>query len=67
MSVNRVKRHSRGKLTKWDVLIADAERRLTEAKIRVAGLEKAVKNFKELRDSGTLWPGEQQKSPQEGG
>jgi len=57
MTVNRVKRNLTQKINLWDVLVAEAERQLTEAKTRAAGLEKAVKNFRQLRESGMPWPG----------
>lgn len=57
MRVNRVKGNLTRKINLWDVLVADAEKQLKEAQTRVAGLEKAVKKFKELRDSGMPWPG----------
>lgn len=58
MSVNFVKKKITHGVNKWDVLVADSEMQLTAAKNRVIGLEKAVKNFKQLRDSGMPWPEE---------
>lgn len=41
----------------WNAAIAEAERQLVLAKRRVTGLEKAVRNWKKLRDEGMPWPG----------
>lgn len=40
----------------WDAVIADAERKLDDAKALVGNLRKTVRNFRKLRDEGHEWP-----------
>lgn len=53
---NRVKSKVRRLPNQWDVAIQEAERQLNAAKQRVKGLERAVENWKRLRDGGMPWP-----------
>jgi len=41
----------------WDAVIVDAQQKLEEAKKRVKGLRRAIRNFTKLRDAGQPWPG----------
>lgn len=45
-------------LSKWDSAISDARRQLRDAELRVGELKYTIQTFKELRDSGALFPGE---------
>jgi hypothetical protein len=48
----------------WDAAIADAEQMMQEAKARAEDLEFSIHAFKQMRDSGELFPGTCPKIPQ---
>lgn len=53
--------------SKWDNAIIDAESEIENLAKQQRRLEQAVKIFRANKRDGVPWPGEQQKSPQEGG
>lgn len=58
---------SQGTECKWDNAILSAENEIENLAKQVERLKGAVKTFKANKRDGIPWPGEQQKSPQEGG
>jgi predicted translin family RNA/ssDNA-binding protein len=42
----------------WDNAIAEAHGKLQEAKKRVTGLKRTIRNWTKLRDSGMPWTGQ---------
>lgn len=64
MSKNRVKKNldvKRDTPTTWAAAIADAERMINEAKVRVRKLKGSILVFRDRRDSGEPFPGTEPK------
>lgn len=53
--------------SKWDIAIKCAQDEIEQLANRQKSLERSVTIFKMNKRDGVPWPGEQQKSPQEGG
>jgi len=45
--------------SKWDIAICDAQSELREAEKRVGRLRTAIRIFKENKDKGVPWPGDE--------
>jgi hypothetical protein len=58
-------RQRTGNLTNsWDTAISDAEKVLEGMKKKVARLERSIEVFREFRDSGSPFPGENAAPPE---
>jgi hypothetical protein len=73
MSKNNVKNNrsrnldiSSTNLDPWDVAIADAERKIQEAKALVRKLKGSILVFKDRRDSGEPFPGKKSEQTEAG-
>jgi len=52
---------SSNKLPKWDAVIRETEVEILKSKERLAGLRSALRVFKERKESGEPFPGEEAK------
>lgn len=50
--------HTGKTVTAWDTAIADAQKKIEEARGRIDSLKRAIRGFRRLRDRGEPFPGE---------